>query len=129
MPKEVSEVFPSDPRPYRGCLKKGEPVPHRVRIRRFLNVLGYNAGAYILAVVEDSSRHVRGKHGWPYSEIDLTLADCGRVVTFDFDLTTPGTRRNSLRKINVMIETLTAFQEALQAEAELAESRDAKRSS
>lgn len=104
-------------------------MPYRVRIRRFLNVLGYNAGAYVLAVVEDSSRHVRGQHDWPYSEIDLTLADCGRAVTFDFDLGTPGARRNSLRKINIMIETLTAFREALEAEAKLAESREAKRGS
>lgn len=104
-------------------------MPYRVRTRRFLNVLGYNAGAYILAVVEDSSRHVQGKHGWPYVEIELTLADCGRAVTFDFDLGSPGARRNSLRKVDIMIQTLMAFREALEAEAELAASRGHNRTS
>ena len=73
-------------------------MPYRVRTRRFLNVLGYNAGAYILAVVEDSSGHAKSKHGWPYPEIDLTIADCGRAVTFDFDLSTSGARRTACER-------------------------------
>ncbi|HJR45295.1 MAG TPA: hypothetical protein VJ927_06790 [Actinomycetota bacterium] len=99
-------------------------MPYRLRTRRFLNVLGYNAGAYILAVVEDSSRHVKGKHGWPYAEIDLTIADCDRAVSFDFDLSTRGARRNSLRKIDIMIETLKAFRDALADEAAVVAARD-----
>ena len=99
-------------------------MPYRVRVRRFLNVLGYNAGAYILAVVEDSSKHQERPDSWPFVEIDLTLADCGRVVSFDFDLNSRGSRRNSLRKIDIMIDTLTAFREALKEEAKLAESRE-----
>ncbi|MFN2525530.1 MAG: hypothetical protein ABR505_04610 [Actinomycetota bacterium] len=101
-------------------------MSYRLRVRRFLNVLGYNAGAYILATVEDSSRYREGKHGWPYVDIDLTLGDCGRVVSFDFDLSARGSRRNSLRKIEIMIEVLSAFRDALHEEARLAEERDAK---
>jgi hypothetical protein len=99
-------------------------MPYRVRVRRFLNVLGYSAGAYILATVEDSSKHQDDEDRWPYVDIDLTLADCGRVVSFDFDLGSRGSRRNSLRKIDIMIDTLTAFREALKEEAKLAESRE-----
>lgn len=104
-------------------------MPYRVRIRRFLNVLGYNAGAYILAAVEDSSNHREDQHGWPYVDVDLTLADCGRVVGFDFDLSTRGSRRNSLRKIDIMIETLVVFREALREEAGLAEHRERQKTS
>lgn len=102
-------------------------MAYRVRVRRFLNRLGYNAGAYILATVEDSTRHKKGKHGWPWVDVDLTMADCGRVVSFDFDLSTPGARRNSLRKADIMIETLTEFRRALAAEARLAERRRGSR--
>lgn len=100
-------------------------MPYRVRIRRFLNVLGYHAGAYVIATVEDSSRG--RKPEWRHVDIDLTLADCGRVVSFDFDLDTKGARRNSLRKVDIMVEVLTLFREALQEEARLAASREDER--
>lgn len=97
---------------------------YRVQIRRFLNVLGYNAGAYILAAVEDSSKRSADKDKWSYLDIDLTMADCGRVVSFDFDLSTRGARRNSIRKIDIMIDTLVQFRGALKEEARLAGQRE-----
>ena len=99
-------------------------MPYRFRKRRFLNTLGYNAGAYILAVVEDSSNHDQDEHGWPFVDIDLTLGDCGRIVSFDFDLSTRGARRNSLRKIDILIDTLVAFRGALREEAAVTEQRE-----
>jgi hypothetical protein len=104
-------------------------MPYRVRIRRFLNLPGYNAGAYVLAEVEDSSKHKKGKHGWPYVHIALTLADCSRVVSFDFDLSTARERRNSLQKIDVLVEVLTKFRDALHAEAALAAERSRNKNS
>lgn len=98
-------------------------MPYRVRIRKFLNNRGYHAGAYVLAEVEDSTNHKKGKHGWPYVQVDLTLADCSRVVSFDFDLSTAGHRANSFHKIDLMIDTLIRFREALRAEADLAVER------
>jgi len=97
---------------------------YRLRVRKFLNRLGYHAGAYVLAEVEDSTGHRKGKHGWPYVDINLTLADCGRAVSLEFDIETPGARANSLRKINLLIDTLIQFGEALEAEAQLAATRD-----
>ncbi len=98
-------------------------MPYRVRIRKFLNKRGYHAGAYVLAEVEDSTKHKKGKHGWPYVHVDLTLADCSRVVSFDFDLSTAGQRANSLHKVDLMIATLIKFRAALQAEVDLAAER------
>lgn len=98
-------------------------MPYRVRIRKFLNKPGFHAGAYVLAEVEDSTKHKKGKHGWPYVHVDLTLADCSRVVSFDFDLSSAKDRANSLHKINVLVESLIQFREALRAEVELTAER------
>jgi hypothetical protein len=96
-------------------------MPYRVRIRKFLNLQGFNAGAYILAEVEDSSASDDDR---PYVDVNLTLADCSRSVSFDFDIGSAPARRNSLRKLNVMIDSLLEFREALVAEAELAKRRE-----
>lgn len=105
-------------------------MPNRVRIRKFLNKPGYHAGAYVLAEVEDSTKHKKGKHGWPYVHVDLTLADCSRVVSFDFNLSSARDRANSLHKIDLLVDSLIQFRDALQAEADLAakRSRGKKRS-
>ena len=98
-------------------------MPYRVRIRKFLNRPGFHAGAYVLAEVEDSRKHKKGKHGWPYVHVDLTLADCSRVVSFDFDLSSAKQRANSLHKIDALVDSLTQFRDALRAEADLVAER------
>ncbi len=98
-------------------------MPYRVRIRRFLNPFGYHAGAYVLAAVEDSSSYSSDEYG-PFVDIDLTLADCDRVVRFHFDLHTKRARRNSLRKIDLMIDALEQFRKALREEARVVEGRE-----
>lgn len=98
-------------------------MPYRVRIRKFLNKPGYHAGAYVLAEVEDSRKHKKRKHGWPYVHVDLTLADCSRVVSFDFDLSSARRRANSLHKIDLLVDSLIQFRDALRAEADLAAQR------
>ena len=102
-------------------------MPYRVRIRKFLNRPGYHAGAYVLAEVEDSTKHDKGKHGWPYVHVDLTLADCNRVVSFDFDLSSARQRANSLNKIDILVDTLIEFRDSLRAEADLAAERSRKK--
>ncbi len=98
-------------------------MPYRVRIRRFLNSVGYHDGAYVLAAVEDSSSYSSDEYG-PFVDIDLTLADCNRIVHFHFDLHTKGARRNSLRKIDLIIDALEQFREALREEARVVEGRE-----
>ncbi len=98
-------------------------MPYRVRIRRFLDGAEYHAGAYVLAVVEDSSTYSDDEVG-PFVDIGLTLPDCYRIVRFDFDLNTKSARRNSLRKIDLMMDALERFREALREEVRVAEGRD-----
>ena len=98
-------------------------MPYRLRTRKFLNIQGYSGNAYIAAAVEDSTNHREGEHGWPWTDIELVISDCSRIISFDFSLDTPGGRRNSLRKIAILVDTLTEFQAALEAEAELAQKR------
>jgi hypothetical protein len=99
-------------------------MPYRMRVRKFLNLPGFHAGAYVFAEVEDSTNAKRSdQDGWPWVEITLKLADCDRVVSFDFEFETARDRRNSLRKIDILVDTLTSFREALYQEAAVAEER------
>lgn len=68
--------------------------------RKFLNRPGYHAGAYVLATVEGSCGY-------------LTIADGRRLITLDFYVSTPENRRNSLHKVDALIDTLTAMRAAL----------------
>ncbi len=58
-------------------------MPHRYYTRRFLNKRGFYAGGYVLAVVEDTSRRTE-ERVWP--TLELTVADCGRQISLDFDV-------------------------------------------
>ena len=49
----------------------------------------------------------------------ITLADCRRQIQLEFFLATPQVRRQSLAKIDLLIDVLTAFRTALGEEAKL----------
>ncbi len=99
-------------------------MPYRMRVRRFLNRPGYHAGAYVLAEVEDSTNVKKDRNGrWPWVDITLVLSDCDRVVSYDFNLETASGRSNSLHKIDLLVETLSRFRDAMHQEAELAAQR------
>ena len=60
----------------------------------------------------------------------LTIADCRRRIQLEFFLGTKQARRRSLRKINLLIDVLTRFRDALIKERDLiekGESRGSKR--
>ena len=78
------------------------------RKRAFLNPVSTNQTSYILAHVEDSE-HGENKFGTNL----ITLADCKRRIQLEFFLGTARHRRISLKKINLLIEVLTAFRDAL----------------
>ena len=92
-----------------------------IRIRRFLNYPRHFYGAYVIAVVGDTStcRKSGCDHLW-CGDIQLRISDCDRVCSLDFDLDSAAARRNSLHKVTVLIETLIRFREALEIEAERA---------
>ena len=84
--------------------------------RLFLNPTSTGYTSFILAEVE-SSQDGTYKHG----NYLLTLADCKRIIQFEFFLGTKQARRIALRKINLLIDVLTQFRDALQKEIALIE--------
>ena len=59
----------------------------------------------------------------------LTLADCRRRIQLEFFLGTLRARRESLRKIELLIKHLEQFRTALRTEAGLIEQYEAKQKS
>jgi hypothetical protein len=94
---------------------------YRFYCRRFLNLRGHHAGAYVLAIVEALPKGSTDSR-WA-REISLELADCSRRVAFDFPLETAADRRNSIRKARLIADVATRFAEALEAEADLVAAR------
>jgi len=86
------------------------------RKRSFLNPASTGYTSFILAEVESSQE---GAYKW--GNYLLTLADCKRAVQLDFFLGTKQARRIALRKINLLINVLTRFRDALQIEIALIE--------
>ena len=86
------------------------------RQRFFIDSITTSHTSHILAEVE-SSRN--GEYQWGHYM--LTLADCRRRIQWEFFLGTKQARRNSLRKINLLISLLMRFRDALQTEVDLIE--------
>jgi hypothetical protein len=78
------------------------------RKRSFLNPTSTGYTSFILAEVESSDG---GAYKW--GNYLLTLADCKRVIQLEFFLGTKQARRIALRKINLLIDVLTRFRDAL----------------
>lgn len=93
-------------------------MAYRLNIRKFLNTPSEHAGAFIIARVPKS-------HPRAFDTPHITISDCSRQVTLDFSMYSARTRRNSLRKIRLLRETLEAFEEALcEYEEEVREEAD-----
>ena len=90
--------------------------PFSLRKRVFLSPISTGHTSYILAEIESSRG---GENKWGHSM--LTIADCRRRVQLEFFLGTKRARRVSLAKINLLIEVLTRFRDALIKENELIE--------
>jgi hypothetical protein len=94
------------------------------RKRVFLASIATGHTSYILTEVE-SSRN--GEYKWGHCM--LTLADCRRRIQLEFFIGTLRARRESLRKIDLLITRLEEFRAALQKEAGLIEQYEAKQKS
>ena len=86
------------------------------RKRSFLNPISTSHTSYIYAEAE-SSRDGDYRSG----NYLLTIADCRRIVRLEFLLSTKRYRRLSLKKINLLIDTLTQFRDVLKREIALIE--------
>ena len=87
-----------------------------LRKRAFLNPVSTGFTSYILAEVESSDEGV-----YKWGNYLITIADCKRKITLEFFLGTKRERRNALKKINLLIDILTAFRDALVKEISLIE--------
>ena len=95
---------------------------HRKRV--FLNPISTGHTSYIFTEVESSRG---GEYKWGHCM--LTLADCHRRIQLEFFLGTLRARRESLRKIDLLIKHLEQFRTALRTEAGLIEQYEAKQKS
>ena len=86
------------------------------RRRSFLNPISTTHTSYIDAIVESSQ-----DGEYQIGSNVLTLADCRRIVRIEFFLGNKRERRRSLKKINLLIDILTAFRDVLLREIALME--------
>ena len=84
--------------------------------RTFLNPISTLSTSYIQANVADSQNGAVKHLGNM-----LIIADCHRIVEFEFYLGTRMHRRLSVAKLNHLIDTLTGFRDALVKEIALIE--------
>jgi hypothetical protein len=82
------------------------------RKRVFLASVSSGTTSYILAEVESSRG---GEYKWGHYM--LTIADCRRRIQLEFFLGTVRARRESLRKLDLLLKVLGSFRSALLAEA------------
>lgn len=84
-----------------------------LRKRMFLASASSGTTSYVLAEVESSRG---GEYKWGHYM--LTIADCRRRVQLEFFLGTVRARRESLRKLDLLLKVLGSFRTALLAEAQ-----------
>lgn len=86
------------------------------RKRAFLNSASTDQTSYVHAIVEST-----GEGDYRHGTNMLTIADCRRVIRLEFFLARARDRRLSLKKINLLIDVLTQFRDALANEITLIE--------
>jgi|SRR5687767_3598685 len=84
------------------------------RKRTFLASISTGHTSYILTEVESSRG---GEYKW--GTCMVTIADCRRRIQLEFFLGTVRARRESLRKLDLLLNVLSSFRKVLLAEAQL----------
>ncbi len=87
---------------------------HDLLKRHFLNSLPMGHDSYV-SVAFDSCEN----GAYPWGTNMVTIADRHRVINLEFFMGTPAAREASLRKIDGLIDTLTAAKAALYKQNEL----------
>ena len=98
--------------------------PFSLRKRVFLNPASSGTTSFLFAEVESSRG---GEYKWGHYM--LTIADCRRWIQLEFFIGTLRARRESLRKIDLLIKRLEEFRTALQKEVHLIQQYEAKQKS
>ena len=93
---------------------RGAGVDEKIR----LNLPGFHGGAYVRVLVEDTTFR-KWRRRPPEPRIRLRIADCSNEISLWFEVNSAELRKNSLHKIDTLIDALQRFRCALDAEAEL----------
>ena len=104
-------------------MSKQQRTKYHVRKRIFLN-RDLDMRAIAIAIVEDT-RDIPNDNedGWKWGTIELTLGDCSRQVSYDFNLSSKENRRNSLYKIRRIAAIVNAVRDAIEIEAKSIDER------
>jgi hypothetical protein len=86
--------------------------------RRFLNRRGFHAGAYVLASCKIVTFRPRDGAAEHTIGAEVTIADCRRVVTIDFDVMDDSDVQNALYKARLLRDVLVDFTVALELAVE-----------
>ena len=88
------------------------------RKRSFLDPISTGHTSYILAEVESSDNG-----SYEFGNYLITIADCRRAIRLEFEIGNARNRRLSLKKIDLLIDVLARFRDAIQTEIEAIEKR------
>ena len=104
-------------------MSKNQRTKYHVRKRMFLN-RDLDMRAFAIGIVQDT-RVIPNENedGWKWGTIELTLGDCNRQISYDFNLSSKENRANSLYKIRRIAAIVNAVCEAIEIEVESIESR------
>lgn len=96
------------------------PVKYRYYTREFLNSKHHGSSAHMILAVEDTT----DKEETKWSDIEFTIADCSRIVSLEFDISSKEARQNSLYKLVRLKTAVDRFSAALREEMVLADLRE-----
>ncbi len=97
---------------------------YHVRRREFLNE-DLEMPGYVIGVVEDTNDipDDEDEQRWKWGTVVLDFGDCTRRVSFDFDMSDPKERANSLRKITLIADVVNSVRDAIAKEVHSRNSR------
>ncbi|HEX7774417.1 MAG TPA: hypothetical protein VF435_18480 [Pyrinomonadaceae bacterium] len=98
-----------------------KPSAYTLRKRLFLNPTSTGYTSFVFAEVESSQNG-----SYKIGNYLLTFADCKHIIQYEFFLGTKEARRIALKKINLLIDVLTQFRDALQKEITLIEKGESR---
>jgi hypothetical protein len=105
-------------------MSRKQRTKYHVRKRIFLN-RDLDMRAFAIGIVQDT-RDIpdSDKDNWQWGNIELSLSDCYRHISFDFNLSTKEQRANSIYKIRRIADVVNAVRDALEIEAKSIEERE-----
>lgn len=86
----------------------------RFNRRRFLNKRGRHAGAYVIADCRIYTRDLTGLSTKGSISAGVTISDCARIASLDFDVYDEATAANAVHKARSLRDVLIEFTDALE---------------